>query len=47
MSPRIMVAWLKIKGIIQREIGNSLKLNARLHMDIERGHKDEYKVYGP
>jgi hypothetical protein len=24
MFPRIVVAWLKIKGIIRKEIGNSL-----------------------
>jgi hypothetical protein len=46
MSPRIVVAWLKIKGNIKREIVNSLKLNARLHVVIKRGHKDEYKIYG-
>jgi hypothetical protein len=47
MSLRIAVASLKIKGIIKREIGNSLQLNARLHVVIERGHKDEYRLYGP
>jgi hypothetical protein len=46
-SPRIVVAWLKIKGVIKREIGNSLKLNARLHVLIKRGHKDEFRFDGP
>jgi hypothetical protein len=31
-----------MKEVIKREIG--LKLNARLHKVIERGHKDEYSV---
>jgi uncharacterized protein YfaT (DUF1175 family) len=47
MFPKFDVAWLKIKGIMKREIGNSIQLNARLHMIIEKGHKGEYKVYGP
>jgi hypothetical protein len=33
-----------MKEVIKREIGNSLKLNARLHKVIERRHKDEYSV---
>jgi hypothetical protein len=47
MSSRVMVAWLKIKGIIKTKIGNSLKLNARLHVVIERGYKDEHRFDGP
>jgi hypothetical protein len=37
----------KNKRIIKREISNSFKLNARFHVVIERGHKYEYRAYGP
>jgi hypothetical protein len=40
-------SWVKYKRIIKREMGNSLRLNAELHVVIERGHKDESRAYGP
>jgi hypothetical protein len=42
-----MMAWLKYKWIIKEELVILSKLSAKLHVAIERGHKNEYILNGP
>ena len=47
LSPINMVAWLNYKNHRKRRMVILSKLNASLHVINERGHKDEYRFYGP
>jgi hypothetical protein len=42
-----MVAWVKYKDHKKDKMVVLSKLNARLHVVIDRGHKDECRLYGP